>query len=223
MNALMIVGSPKIGVSTSETIGNYVLDRLGSAGHSVLCLNASVTTKTEEGVEQLKIHANKADLILFSFPLYVDSLPAPLTEACELLSTSINGSGKKVAAIANSGFPEPEQCMVSLDVLESFSRLSGLDWVGGVAVGSGAALASRKPRKLEDFGGMAFKLQKTLDLLVSAILENRHFNSDLQVKAQPLPAWIYNIMGDMGWKEAAKRRGLKKSDLLARPMLESKP
>lgn len=220
MNVLMIVGSPKSKVSTSEKIGNYVLDKLSVQGHTVSGLNAAMTLVSSEGEKCLIDKAKQADVILFSFPLYVDSLPAPLIKVCEILSKSVKDTHKEVVAIANSGFPEPKQNFTALDILESFARQSGLNWVCGLAVGAGAALASRKPKKLEDHGGMVARLQKSLDEIVTMITKDVSSKGHMTVCAQPLPRWMYTMMGDMGWKEAAKRRGLKKSDLLARPFLE---
>lgn len=211
MNTLMIVGSPKSGNSVSEKIGNYVFDRLQENGFTSQTLTASKTNR-QELVEKAK----NADLILITFPLYIDSLPAPLVKALEIIKDSATGT-KKIAAICNSGFPEPKQCLTALDIVKTFTKEKGSNWIGGIAVGGGASLASRKPKKLEDHGGMARKLIKSLDLLTKAIAENKPFEAHMLTTAQPLPAWVYRFLGDYGWKGAAKRRGLHKSDLYAKP------
>ncbi len=211
MNALMIVGSPKSGNSVSEKIGNYVFDRLKGKGFACQTLTASKTNR-QELVEKAK----NADMILIAFPLYIDSLPAPLIKALEIISNSATGM-KKIAVICNSGFPEPKQCLTALDIVKTFAKESGSSWIGGIAVGGGASLASRKPKKLEDHGGMARKLIKSLDLLTKAIVEDKPFETHLLTAAQPLPAWVYGLLGNAGWKGAAKRRGLQKRDLYAKP------
>lgn len=211
MNALMIVGSPKPGYSTSEKIGNYVFDRLSTSGYSCETLIAWKASETE-----LVEKAAKSDVLLMVFPLYIDSLPAPLVKACEVISKSVKGS-KKVAAICNSGFPEAKQCTTALKISRLFARESGFSWIGGIAVGGGASLASRKPKKLEDHGGMARKLMQSLDLLSQAVIDGKPFEKHLFIAAQPLPAWIYRFIGDYGWKGTAKRRGLHKKDLYAKP------
>jgi multimeric flavodoxin WrbA len=218
MKALMIVGSPKPGHSTSEKIGNYVLDRIRPHGWSHETANASRI----DGKALVNM-AENADLILISYPLYVDALPAPLTKACEILVESLAISGKKIAAIANSGFPEPKQNFSSLDILKSFSSQAGLEWIGGVAVGGGGALSERKPMKLEEHGGMAMKLMKTLDLLASAIVAGKPFGAHLATVAQPLPFWVYTVLGDYGWRSIAKKRGIGRKDMLAKPLWEPKP
>ena len=222
MNVLMIVGSAKSKVSTSEKIGNYVLDKLSAEGHTISSINAAIILAANDGDKVLIDQAKSADSILFTFPLYVDSLPAPLTKACEILSKNIKDTHKEVIAIANSGFPEPKQNFTALDILESFARQSGLNWVCGLAVGAGAALASKRPKKLEEHGGMVAKLAKSLDEIVAMITKDVSSQGHKTVCAQPLPRWMYTMMGDAGWRSSAKRRGLKKNDLLARPLFEAK-
>lgn len=222
MKVLMIIGSPKQKHCTSEKIGNYVCDKLSKKGHSIAKVNAALSLMTDDGTKTLVESAKNADLLFFTFPLYVDSLPAPLTKICEILSKVIPGSGKKVAAISNSGFPEPIHNDMALDILKNFTRQSGLVWVGGVSVGCGAALTSRKPMKLEDHGGMVAKLQKTLDLLANTLANGITCSNYFETVAQPLPAWLYCMMGNSGWNKAAKRRGLTKKDLFAKPLLEIK-
>lgn len=222
MKVHMIVGSPKQNHSTSEKIGNYVCDRLPANGHLVTKTNAALSLMTDDGTASFIGSAKNADLLLFTFPLYVDSLPACLTKVCEILSKTFPGSGKKVAAISNSGFPEPFHNNSALEILKNFARQSGLVWIGGVSVGCGAALTSKKPMKLEEHGSMVSKLQKTLDLFASILANGITCSEYLETVAQPLPAWLYCMMGNSGWNKAAKRRGLTKKNLFARPLLELK-
>jgi NAD(P)H-dependent FMN reductase len=222
MNVLMIVGSPKQNHSTSEKIGDYLCRLLSSKGHQTDRINATIATLSDDGQNTLELKSKRADLILFAFPLYVDSLPAPLTNVCQILSKSIAGSGKKIVAICNSGFPEPIHNNMALDILKNFSRQTGLVWIGGVSVGSGAALASKKPMKLEEHGGMTMKLQRTLELLASIIDNGLTCQQNLETVAQPLPAWLYCMMGNFGWNSAAKRRGLTRKQLFHKPLLEVK-
>lgn len=222
MKVLMIVGSPKQNHSTSEKIGNHVCDTLAAKGHSITKVNAALALMTDSGTKTFVDSAKNADLLLFTFPLYVDSLPACLTKACEIFSKSFPGSGKKIAAISNSGFPEPFHNNSALEILKNFARQSGLVWVGGVSVGCGAALTSKKPMRLEEHGGMVSRLQKTLDLFANILANGITCSEYLETVAQPLPAWLYCMMGNSGWNKAAKRRGMTKKDLFVRPLLEVK-
>lgn len=219
MKILMIVGSPKKGHSTSEKIGDYVCRRL-TYNHEIDMISISLILQDKDVGKKLVNMAKSANLLLFTFPLYVDSLPAPLTKACEILSGSIEGSGKKVVSICNSGFPEPIHNNMALDILKNFTRKTGLVWVGGVSVGCGAALASRKPMRLEEHGGMVNRLQKTLDLLSEIIDKGLSCQQYLETVAQPLPAWLYCMMGNSGWNSTAKRRGLTRKQLFDQPLLK---
>jgi putative NADPH-quinone reductase len=102
--ALLFIGSPKGLKSTSYALGSYLL-------------------KKHEAVAA-------ADLIVFSFPLYVDQLPAPLLKALELVADhrKVNAPAKpqKIMAIVQCGFPETYQNQLACDIMRQFAKEDGV-------------------------------------------------------------------------------------------------
>ena len=74
-NALLLVGSPGKMSSNSSMIGGYLLDRLGQAGWNIDKECVYLAVREEEKIKKLLEKIDSSDLIIFSFPLYVDSLP----------------------------------------------------------------------------------------------------------------------------------------------------
>ena len=106
--ALLLIGSPKIKNGTSEALGNYVLAGLNKKGYS--CEKLHILTMLKNDVQQLFKKVNDADVLILSFPLYVDSLPSPLIRAFELIADNRkergNSKRQNFISIVNCGFPE---------------------------------------------------------------------------------------------------------------------
>ncbi len=83
--ALLLVGSPKPESSTSESLGTYLLDRMKETGWNTGMLRVNSALRTDERREELFAALDLADVVILSFPLYVDSLPAGATRTLELI------------------------------------------------------------------------------------------------------------------------------------------
>ena len=107
---LLLVGSPRGGRSTSASLGNYLISRLEEYGMiSEIGFIYRLVNREKKKQELLKMVEN-ADLIILSFPLYVDSLPAPVIKAMEIVKEERDRSERKITqnliAICNNGFPK---------------------------------------------------------------------------------------------------------------------
>jgi hypothetical protein len=108
--ALLLVGSPKGPQSTTEMLGTYLAGRLQDRGLQVQKIRIHYALRTEKGMQSLFEAVDRTDILILAFPLYVDSLPAPVIRALELIAgrrKSIPGSvGAGMIAMVNCGFPE---------------------------------------------------------------------------------------------------------------------
>ncbi|MEA3239605.1 MAG: NAD(P)H-dependent oxidoreductase, partial [Candidatus Bipolaricaulota bacterium] len=168
---LLLVGSPKApGKSVSEALGAYVVEKLGTRGWSSETIFIRMSLQSDEGRAALLEAVKTADLIILSFPLYVDSLPAPVIRAMELIAERRLDKKTRLAVIANCGFPEAQHNNVAMDICQRFAHASGLEWAGGLALGMGGAVSSQR---LKEQGGMVGKIIKSLDLTVDAFVNNK--------------------------------------------------
>jgi len=207
---LLLVGSPKgPGKSVSEALGAYVIEKMEVRGWSSETISIRTSLQLDEGRAALLKAVKTADLIILSFPLYVDSLPAPVIRAMELIAEHRSKKNARFAVIANCGFPEAQHNKVVIAICRRFAHASGLEWAGGLALGMGGAVSSQR---LKEQGGMVRNIVKSLDLTVDGLVEDRPVPDEaIRLMAKPLiPGWMYTTMGNIGWRRQAKRCGVRK-------------
>jgi hypothetical protein len=158
---------------------------------------------------------DKADLVLLAFPLYVDSLPAPVMKALEAIALQRASQGENkpqplFAAIANCGFPEPGHNATALAICANFARLSNFTWAGSLALGAGEGMVHGTP--LNELDGRVIPLKKALDLAAEALARGTSIPSAAQaLLAKPfIPGWLYRAMGVYGWRQQARPYGVEK-------------
>jgi len=210
---LLLGGSPKGDHSTSESLGDYLLSRLVERGCAGNKLRIHSAMKTEERQKELLSAVSAADLVVLSFPLYVDSLPAPVIAALELIARTRREKPalkpQGFLAIVNSGFPEAHQSDNALAICRRFAAEAGFEWAGGLALGGGPAIDG-KP--LLEVGGRAHNMTQALDMAAAALAEGQPVPPEAtQLMAKSVvPAFLYALMGNMGWKKQAKQNGADK-------------
>jgi len=213
MNALLLIGSPKARRSTSEAVGTYLLDRLREQGVETDLLRILSMLRAEDGEERLRTAVRAADVVILASPLYVDSLPAPVIRAMEILAAAAVASAKQVpaatqrlTAIINNGFPEASQNGTALAICRRFAAEVGMEWVGGLALGGGGAIDG-KP--LDKAGSMARNVRRALDLTGEALAAGQHIPGEaVDLMAKPLmPTWLYTGIGSIGWWFQMRKRG----------------
>ena len=75
---LLLVGSPRTHKSTSHALGSYLLDQMAARGVQTDIIHIYTVLKSPEKMRLLLEKLDAADLAVLAFPLYVDSLPAPV-------------------------------------------------------------------------------------------------------------------------------------------------
>lgn len=215
--ALLLVGSPGNMRSNSSKIGQYLLDRLSGEGWHIEQECIYQVIRDEKMLRSTLDKMDTCDLIVLSFPLYVDSLPSQMIRFLELAYDHrkvINGSGPRMMAVCQSGFPESHHNDYALKVCSIFAKDAGFRWVGGLSVGGGGAIGGRD---LRDGGGMLRNLRSALDLTAEALIKG----SEVPLAAKELtnkgiaPPWMYNWIVNRKWKQDARENGV---DPRARPL-----
>jgi multimeric flavodoxin WrbA len=213
--ALLLVGSPRTRKSTSNSLGGYLFEQLGARGVQTETTYIHTTIRSADRMKAMLQAIDAADLVLLAFPLYVDSLPAPVTEALERIdahrANSHHTQRKLFAAISNCGFPEADHNATALAICENFARQAGFDWAGSLALGAGQGMVHGLP--LNELDGRVIPLKKALDLAAEALARGLAIPGDAQaLLAKPfIPGWLYRWMGAFGWRQQAKHYGAEKS------------
>ena len=208
-HVLLLVGSPKgLEKSNSARLGRLVVDGLEERGWTRESIHLHAAVKSEEGQRDLFEAIDRANVVLFTAPLYVDSLPAPAIRALELIAAHRrSGDAKRVprfVSIINCGFVEPSQNDTCQRILQRFADRTGFDWVAGVSLGGGGQI----PKRVRLALGM---LTEALDLKILVPGEVERLT-----RKPSMPGWLYVIGGNFMWKRLADKNGVK-DQLRAQP------
>ncbi len=218
--ALLLIGSPKVKNSTSEALGNYLLEGLHKKG--CICETLSIVSMLKNKEHELLDRVQDTDILIISFPLYIDSLPSPLIRAFELIDHSRNENRvdkkQSLIAIVNSGFPEAIQSDTALKICKKFGEKTGFTWLGGLTMGSGSVI-NGKP--IEQLGGMTKNIIKALNLATEAIANDEGIPSEAidLMTSKLMPVWLYSFIGNFSWKTQAKKFNMHKQ-LYAKPYIK---
>jgi multimeric flavodoxin WrbA len=212
--AVLLVGSPRTRKSSSLALGGYLFDRLAESRVQTETFYIHTSLYSPERMQALMEAVDAADLVMLAFPLYVDSLPAPVIATLERIAArriGKNTTGGRFTALANCGFPEAAHNHTALAICETFARQAGFVWAGALALGAGEGLVHGAP--LAQAGGPAIPIRKALDLAAAALAQGEAIpQSAIDLLAKPIiPGWAYRAMGIFGWKQQAKRYGVQNS------------
>jgi multimeric flavodoxin WrbA len=218
--AVLLVGSPRTKKSTSASLGGYLFEQLNARGIETQAIQIYTSLYSQERMKTMFDSIDNADLIVLAFPLYVDSLPAPVIAALEKIAAHCedNQSPARFAAIANCGFPGANHNNTALAICSQFACQNGFVWMGGLALGAGEGIVHGIP--LNELDGRAIPLKKSLDLAAEALANGNPIpQSARDLLAKPIiPNWMYTLQGQFGWTQYAKQYGMEK-ELKRQPYL----
>jgi multimeric flavodoxin WrbA len=211
--ALIVNGSPRGARSSSACLGRYLSAQLAQRGVKAGTEDVCGARRTEEDVAKLLDACDAADLVVLSFPLYVDSLPAGMIRMLERMAahrrraTASSRGAQRLTAIVQCGFPEVRHNYTALAICREFAGETGFIWAGGLPLGGGHGLVQSKP--LETLGGRAAHVRKALDLAAAALAAGRAVPDEaVALLARPfVPSWLYRMFGNLGWILDARRYG----------------
>jgi multimeric flavodoxin WrbA len=218
--AVLLVGSPRTRKSTSVSLGGYLFEQLNTRGIETQTIQIYTSLYSGTRMNGMYEAIDNADLVVLAFPLYVDSLPGPVTAALEkiALHRKDNQTPVRFVAIANCGFPEANHNDTALAICSEFARQAGLTWMGGLALGAGQGLVHGTP--LNELDGRAIPIKGALDLAAEALASGNPIPPAARdLLAKPIiPNWMYTLQGQFGWRQAARQYGMEK-ELKRQPYL----
>jgi hypothetical protein len=216
MKALLIVGSPKGKAGTSYALGSALTRRLAVLGLEAEELTVAESLRSTEGQHRLHKAIDGADIVVVSFPLYVDQLPAPLIQTLELVADRRKGvlgvtpwpgpAVQKLVAIVQCGFPEVEQNKSAESVMRRFAKEAGFEWAGALVMGMGGAIG-RRP--LDKEGGMLRNVVKALNRTAASLAAGGGVPEEASgLMAKPLmPRRLYFLAANWGFRRELKKNG----------------
>jgi hypothetical protein len=213
MKVLLVNGSPRQKAGSSEIIARALRGKLGAA-HEY----RTVFTASEERADAA---CAESDLIVFAFPLYIDSLPFGLIRwLCDfrrVLTESGHGA-TPVYAIANCGFYEGEQNKTALDIMRNFCEATGLAWKGGIGIGTGEMI--RETESIPENIWIKRPVWAAIDELAraaSASLRGEASSFGNRYVHHAFPRFLFKFAAESGWKRMLKKNGVAVKAISAQP------
>ena len=197
-SALMICGSPKGTKGTSWALGSYLMRQLQAQG---------IVTKSR-GIyprESLIADVKNADLLILSFPLYGDGLPARFKATLKDIAIADVGS-KLCAALVQCGFIESQQNETAIEMCRLFARDAGFIWLGGLGRGGGGMLAG-KP--LEQAPAPFAKTREALGIAAEYLAQGTPIPAAATnlFRVQLIPRWLYAVSANLGFTAQSIKNG----------------
>ena len=214
---VIINGSPKPKESASKMLIEKIQEFLEN---KPTIYHASGLVRQEDYSEELSNILN-SDILLFVFPLYVDSLPAPLiklltiieqeralieekTSMGEQKGIDINRKLPIIYAITNCGFFEAEHNQIALDIIKNFSSSVGMRWGYGIGIGGGGYIASNSKHISKK--GSASNVYNAFCELGGA-MENNIEKKENVFLTPTMPRFLYKFSGNLSWYLMAIKNG----------------
>jgi len=202
MNVLILTGSPKDRNSASYMLASKLAEGLREHGAAVSDGMVHGGLRSEEGTRRLLDAVDASDLVVFAFPVYVDSLPAPLTRLLERIAEHRTlvapAETPRLAVIVQCGFPESHQCDTAVDICRLFAERTGMRWAGALAMGMGGSVGGDF-RKLPGGGR---NILQAIDMTSKSLANGGDIPEEATTLfAKPLmPRWMYTLVGNLGWR-----------------------
>lgn len=207
MRIALVNGSPKFKNSASGNILNSLKLKLQDKN-----IIEEYSFRTTEISNDDLDHISKCNVIVFAFPLYVDGIPSHLLRCLyqmeKYLSSNIN-SEIYVYTIVNIGFYEGKQAAIAIEMMKNWAEKANVKWGQGIGIGGGGMMSMLD--KSTDRQGPMKSVHNALTDAANSILSCK--SSDEIYTSPGIPRIAYKIGGEMGWRQAAKKNGLKTEDL----------
>ena len=204
MKIVIINGSPRGKKSNSEILIKYLCSLLEEHQINKYYLFSSKIDS------EIKSEIHNADVLIFSFPLYIDSIPSSLLDILlKFEEEKIVNSKTKIYCIVNNGFFEGKQNQLAILQMKNWCEKIGAEWGQGVGIGAGEILSYLEKVPLGK--GPLKNLGKVLNLFSGNI---KALKSDSEIYINPnWSRMLYWIQGSVAWIIKSRKNGLKIRDL----------
>ncbi len=203
--AVLLVGSPRGKASVSMALARRLGDALTARGLEASTIDLHRASATDPELRHPLAALREADVAALLSPLYVDSLPAPVMRAFEVLAPALARAGPRtrLLAVLNCGFPEASQNDTALAIVRCFAAEAGLEWIGGVGIGGGGLIPSH--------GRIGPHLERALDEIADAVSRGEALPPAARELARRprIPAWLYRRVGNWEFRREARRHGVR--------------
>lgn len=212
MKISIINGSPKASKSISQLLIEYLIPFIG--GNETAIYNVCKMELSEMQFSQIQ----NTDVLVFAFPLYIDSINSRLLRfLAELENRGFRKNNIAVYCMINNGFYEGRQNRTAAEIMKNWCRAAGLTYGQTLGIGAGEMLPFLKniPLGQGSNKNIGAALQELSRNIVSL-----HPGEDLFISPN-VPRFLWKIASSYGfWYPKAKKNGLNRKRLKEKPGCE---
>ncbi|HAX74096.1 MAG TPA: hypothetical protein DCY20_11275, partial [Firmicutes bacterium] len=196
MKIALINGSPRYKDSNSECVLTDL--KIFLKDHEIEEYRLTKPKVTEQTLQQLEC----ADVVVFAFPLYVDSIPSHLLSCLVQMEEYFKDKDHAITvyAIVNSGFYDAIQNRHALDIIKHWCAHCQFTFGQGLGIGGGEML--RFLRNVPHGKGPKITLTKAYEHLANTIASRE--SADHLFVSPKFPRWLYRLSGSYNWRKMAK-------------------
>lgn len=201
-----INGSPK----QSSGVSELIIKELAEYSNNTIESHRAIDLITNEQ-PALPSSIMEADILLVVFPLYVDSLPAPLIKALQRIEKAklTVSNNPMVFAVSNCGFFEATQTKLALKMIRAFAHKVGFSYGYGLGIGAGPMLAVTNK-------GPTANITVALKNLARELSQGDHRERPDVFLSPKIPPYLYKLAAHSGWYRSARKSSQRKQ-LAAKP------
>ena len=206
------VGLMNASPKSKESVSGYLLKDLKDFIRDAEFTDFTVNGKELNG--QMIEDIGKANVLIFSFPLYVDGVPSHLLYCLLQMEQKLRDAKADltVYAIVNCGFYEGHQSEYALQIIRNWCEKAKITWGQGLGIGAGPMIAGI--HTLPHGAGPKKNITSALKKLADNI-NNKKAGENFYT-APNFPRFLYKIAGEFGWRKLIKTNGLRVKDLRRR-------
>lgn len=219
----LINGSPRGKNSASQYFINEVCkllneEKVETEKRSIVDFRKSID------IEDIYTEAINSDNIIFTFPLYADSLPSTVIEFLVEFENFIKSKENfmdgrrlpRVYAIVNCGFFESEQNKYAIQIIKNFCDKVHFTWRFGIGVGAGEFMRETQ-NNIPLNSNLKQNIYSALQSMKEDIENNVEISKNNIFESPKFPKSLYKFMGNRGWIKMGKLNKITKKGLYAKP------
>lgn len=194
----LISGSPKITNSNSLHFLNIVSSNLE---------DYNIFELKENKIEDIITSIDESSVIVFSFPLYVDSPPSIALSLLDyIIDNNIDLSGKIVYVIINCGFREGEHNKTAVKIIKNWCHKTGAIYGSSIMIGAGEIVGKEKYKLISQ---NALKSVKEF----ANVIKERKIKDDIITTMDIFNNKLYCHIANLSWTKKGKKNNLSKKEI----------
>jgi len=207
MKIALINGSPKAQNSASELLLDMLKEYL--PGEEVKEYVSNKVELSEKTIMELL----QEEVLVFAFPLYIDSIPSHLLRCLEQVERTIKETqketGQMVYTIVNNGFFDGKQNVPAIECIKNWCSRCGFSFGQGIGIGGGGMIGEIK--SIPNGYGPKRNVSRALKNL-SENMQNKKSGTVMTLEFN-YPAFLYKLQAEYGWRFMARKNGVKIREL----------